>query len=181
MTEPRMSSRERKEWRLATGAPIESVKDLKDWSKANKKAIVEKGFTPKPPEEYPDSEVEKDIEAHRKERFSMEGAVDESEKLFPLDDKVVVEQDVEKDMTDGGIILPDQAKKKLTRGTVVAVGPGKRLSFKHGRETMAVSRGDRVIYSKYSGHEVEMGKKTLMVLSEGDILSVIASTNGKAH
>ncbi len=74
--------------------------------------------------------------------------------LKPLDDRVVVEPMEAEEMTAGGIVLPDTAKEKPQRGTVLAVGPGKLLdSGERGKLSVAV--GDEVIYGKYSGSEIE--------------------------
>ena len=73
-------------------------------------------------------------------------------KLRPLQDRVVVKRDRQDDKTVGGIIIPDNAKEKLTRGTVVAVGPGK---FTGGKvHATPVRVGQRVLFGKYSGTEL---------------------------
>ena len=71
-------------------------------------------------------------------------------KLRPLDDRVVVEPVEAEEMTAGGIVLPDTAKEKPQRGTVVAVGPGKLLDSGE-RGELSVAVGDEVIYGKYAG------------------------------
>ncbi len=76
-------------------------------------------------------------------------------KIRPLDDRVVVEPVEAEERTAGGIVLPDTAKEKPQRGTVVSVGPGKLLdSGKRGELSVAV--GDEVIYGKYSGTDIEV-------------------------
>jgi chaperonin GroES len=93
-------------------------------------------------------------------------------KINPLDDRVVVEQAQAEEMTAGGIVLPENAKEKPTRGKVVAVGPGKLLeSGKRG--PLSVKVGDEVFYGKYSGTEVDVGEKNYTVLREMDVLAVI--------
>ncbi len=93
-------------------------------------------------------------------------------KIKPLDDRVVVEQHEAEEMTAGGIVLPEQAKEKPTRGTVVAVGPGKLLdSGSRGRP--CVSTGDKVFYAKYAGVEVEISGKKYTIIKETDVLAVI--------
>lgn len=93
-------------------------------------------------------------------------------KMRPLDDRVVVEQHKAEDKTSGGIVLPEQAKEKPTRGTVVAVGPGKLLDSGH-RGQMCVKVGDDVFYGKYAGNEVDIEGKKYTVLRESDLLAVV--------
>jgi len=94
-------------------------------------------------------------------------------KLKPLADRVIVEPlDDEADTSPGGIIIPDTAKEKPQKGTIVAVGPG-RTSDDGKSVKMEVKSGDRVVYSKYAGSEyVEDGIEYLIV-RESDILAVI--------
>lgn len=73
-------------------------------------------------------------------------------KLKPLQDRVLVKRDTQDEKTKGGIIVPDNAKKPLTRGTVIAVGPGKMVSGKFVEITLKV--GQRVLFGKYSGTEL---------------------------
>lgn len=92
--------------------------------------------------------------------------------LRPLDDRVVVKQGEAEERTAGGIVLPDTAKEKPQRGTVVATGPGKLLdSGKRG--DLSVRVGDEVFYAKYSGSDVEIGTDKYVILRETDILAVI--------
>ena len=75
-------------------------------------------------------------------------------------------------MTSGGIVLPDLAREKQTRGHVIAVGPGKLLdSGKRGE--LNVSVGDEVFYGKYSGTEVQLDGDDFVILRESDILAVV--------
>ncbi len=92
--------------------------------------------------------------------------------ITPLDDRIVVEQHEAEDRTAGGIVLPDNAKERPTRGTVLAVGPGKMLESGN-RAPMAVRMGDEVFYGKYSGTEVTLSGKKYTVLRENDVLAVI--------
>jgi chaperonin GroES len=92
--------------------------------------------------------------------------------LRPLDDRVVVEPKEAEEVTAGGIVLPDTAKEKPQRGTVVAVGPGKLLDS-GDRGTLSVSVGDEVIYGKYSGSEVEIDGREVKILRETDILAKV--------
>jgi chaperonin GroES len=93
-------------------------------------------------------------------------------KLRPLDDRVVVEPVEAEEVTAGGIVLPDTAKVKPQRGTVVCVGPGKLLdSGERGR--LSVSVGDEVIYGKYSGTEIDVDGNEVKILRESDILAKV--------
>jgi len=93
-------------------------------------------------------------------------------KITPLDDRIVVEQHEAEDKTAGGIVLPQQAKEKPTRGTVLAAGPGKMLDSGN-RGKMSVRVGDEVFYGKYSGTEVDLGGKKYTVLRESDVLAIV--------
>jgi len=92
--------------------------------------------------------------------------------LRPLDDRLVVEPNEAEDVTAGGIVLPDSAKEKPQRGTVVAVGPGKLLDSGE-RGTLSVAVGDEVIYGKYSGTEIEVNGVDVKILRESDVLAKI--------
>jgi chaperonin GroES len=93
-------------------------------------------------------------------------------KLRPLDDRVVVEPQEAEERTSGGIVLPDTAKEKPQRGTIVAVGPGKLLDSGE-RGKLSVGVGDVVIYGKYSGTDIEVSGKDVKILREGDILAKV--------
>lgn len=93
-------------------------------------------------------------------------------KIRPLDDRVVVQPSEAEEKTAGGIVLPDTAKEKPQRGTVIAVGPGKLLdNGKRGELSVAV--GDEVIYGKYSGTEIEIDGEEVKILRESDILAKV--------
>ena len=89
--------------------------------------------------------------------------------LKPLADLVLVEVDVEESKTAGGILLPDTAQKKSQKGTVIAIGSGKVLDNGE-RLPFEVAVGDRVLFAKYSGVDIEEGGKKFLLLSERDIL-----------
>ena len=92
-------------------------------------------------------------------------------KLVPLFDKVVLKQLVAKETTASGIVLPGAAKEKPQQAEVIAVGPGGVVD---GKEvTMQVKAGDKVIYSKYSGTEVELEKEKYVIVKQSDILAVV--------
>jgi len=93
-------------------------------------------------------------------------------RVRPLDDRVVVEQLEAEEKTSGGILLPDTAKQKPQRGRVLAIGPGK-LRDTGERAAMAVSKGDEVIYGRYSGSDVEVDGKEVKILRESDILAKV--------
>jgi chaperonin GroES len=93
-----------------------------------------------------------------------------SSRLRPLDDRVVVEPMEAEERTAGGILLPDAAREKPQRGTVIAIGPGKLLDS-GSRGNLSVSIGDVVIYGKYSGTEIEVNGKDVKILRESDILA----------
>ena len=94
-------------------------------------------------------------------------------KLVPLFDKVVLKPLVAEETTKSGIVLPGQAKEKPQQAEVIAVGPGGLVD---GKEvTMQVKVGDKVIFSKYSGTEIETGEdeEKYVIVKQNDILAVI--------
>ena len=93
-------------------------------------------------------------------------------KIKPLADKVLVKpDDVSEEKTTGGIIIPDTAKEKPQKGEVVAVGPGRK--DENGKAiAMDVKTGDKVLYSKYGGTELEYDGDSYLIMSEQDILAV---------
>lgn len=93
-------------------------------------------------------------------------------KLKPLGGRVIVEPIEQEEMTAGGIILPETAKEKPQEGKVLAAGPGER-DEDGKRIAMEVSVGDRVLYAKYSGTEIKMDGKKVLILREADILAVV--------
>lgn len=92
--------------------------------------------------------------------------------IKPLDDRIVVEQHEAEERTAGGIVLPDNAKEKPTRGKVLAVGPGKLLDSGN-RGPLSVRVGDDVFYGKYSGTEVTVTGKKYTVIRESDVLAIL--------
>lgn len=92
-------------------------------------------------------------------------------KLVPLFDRVVLQQLAAEETTKSGIVLPGQAKEKPQQAEVIAVGPGGVVD---GKEiTMQVKVGDKVIYSKYSGTEVEIEDEKYTVVKQNDILAIL--------
>ncbi len=93
-------------------------------------------------------------------------------KFRPLGDRVVVEALEGEEKTAGGIIIPDTAKEKPMQGKVIAVGPGARGD--DGKVTpLDVKKGDKILYGKWSGTEVKLDGKTLLIMRESDIMGII--------
>lgn len=93
-------------------------------------------------------------------------------KLQPLQDRIIVEAAAQEEKSAGGILLPDTAKEKPLRGTVIAVGPGKTLD--NGKITpMDVKVGDTVLYGKYSGTEVTVSGEDYIILRLDDVLAIV--------
>jgi chaperonin GroES len=95
-----------------------------------------------------------------------------SKKLKPLNDKVVIEKAEPETKTEGGIYLPSSSQEKPLEGIIIATGPGP-LNEKNERQALQVKEGDRVLYSKYSGTEVKIEGRELLIMSEKDILAII--------
>lgn len=93
-------------------------------------------------------------------------------KLQPLGDRVVVEREDAETTTAGGIVLPDSAQDKPARGVIVSVGDGKLLDD-GTRSTLQVKKGDRVIFSSYSGENFKVGDDELLLMREDEILAII--------
>jgi len=87
--------------------------------------------------------------------------------ITPLHDRVIVKPAHAEEKTEGGIIIPDTAKEKHQRGTVVAAGPGKK------DEPMTVKAGDTVLYGKYSGTEISVEGNDYLIMRESDILAIV--------
>jgi chaperonin GroES len=87
--------------------------------------------------------------------------------IKPLADRVIVEPAQAEEKTAGGLIIPDTAKEKPQRGTVVAVGPGKK------DEPMTVKIDDQVLYAKYAGTEISYEGKNYLIMRESDIVAIV--------
>ncbi len=85
----------------------------------------------------------------------------------PLADRVLVEPSASEEKTSGGIIIPDTAKEKPQKGTIIAVGPGKK------NEEMVVKVGDSILYGKYAGTELTIDGIEYMIMKESDIYAVV--------
>ena len=92
-------------------------------------------------------------------------------KLVPLGDRVVLKQLEAEETTKSGIVLPGQAQEKPQQAEVIAVGPGGVVDGKEVK--MEVKTGDKVIYSKYAGTEVELDDEEYIIVKQNDILAVI--------
>ena len=93
-------------------------------------------------------------------------------KLKPLGDKVVVKRIEAETTTKGGIVLPDTAKEKPQRGTILAVGPGRQLDSGE-LATPTVKKGDQVIFSSFAGTEITVDGDEMLIMSTDDILAVL--------
>ncbi|MBO5461605.1 MAG: co-chaperone GroES [Tyzzerella sp.] len=92
-------------------------------------------------------------------------------RLVPLGDKIVLKQVVAEETTKSGIVLPGQAKEKPQEAEVIAVGPGGVID---GKEVvMQVKEGDKVIYSKYAGTDVELEGEKYIIVKQSEILAII--------
>jgi len=93
--------------------------------------------------------------------------------IRPLGDRIVVKPAEREEMTRSGIVLPDTAKEKPQRGTVIAAGKG-RKDDDGDRIEMDVKVGDEVLFAKYAGTEFRLEEEDLLILSEKDILAVVS-------
>jgi len=93
-------------------------------------------------------------------------------KIEPLSDRVVIKVQEAEEKTASGIILPDTAKEKPQMGLVVATGPGK-INESGSINKMTVSKGDKVLYGKYSGNEISFEGDELLIMRESDILAIL--------
>jgi len=99
-------------------------------------------------------------------------------KIRPLADRVLVRRIEEESKTAGGIIIPDTAKEKPTRGEVVSVGEGARDD--HGKLiTPSVKAGDIVLFTKWGGTEIKVDGEDLLIMKESDILAIVEGEKSK--
>jgi chaperonin GroES len=92
--------------------------------------------------------------------------------LTPLNDRVLVKRLDSEEKTAGGLYIPDTAKEKPSQGEVIAVGPGK-VADDGKRVSMAVKKGDKVLFNKYAGTEVKLDGVDHLVMREDDILAIV--------
>jgi chaperonin GroES len=93
-------------------------------------------------------------------------------KVRPLQDRVIVKRVEEEEVTKGGIIIPDTAKEKPIEGKVVAVGKGK-VTEDGKKLPLEVKKGDRVLFGKYAGTEIQIDGEESLIMREDDIVAVI--------
>lgn len=93
-------------------------------------------------------------------------------KLKPLGNRVVVEPLEQEEITAGGIVLPETAKEKPQKGIVLSVGPGER-DDDGDYIPLDVKEGDTVLFAKYSGTEIKVDGKKLLILRESDLLAIV--------
>ena len=92
--------------------------------------------------------------------------------LQPLGDRLVVQRDDSVETTAGGIVLPDSAKDKPSRGIVLSIGEGRML--KDGtRAPMQVKEGDRILFTSYGPEELKVGESEYLLMREEDVLAII--------
>jgi chaperonin GroES len=94
-------------------------------------------------------------------------ATSKKQTITPLHDRVIVKPAAAEEKTAGGIIIPDTAKEKPQRGTVIAAGTGKK------DEPVTVKAGDVVLYGKYAGTEISLNGEEVLIMRESDILAIV--------
>ncbi len=95
-----------------------------------------------------------------------------SAKLQPLGDRIVVEREASQDKTAGGIFLPESAKDKPVRGTVISVGNG-RILRDGTRSPLQLKPGDQVLFTTYGPDEIKIGEAEFLLMREDDVLAVV--------
>src|SRR5215217_6779774 len=93
----------------------------------------------------------------------------------PLHDRILVKRLEEGEQQVGGIIIPDSAKEKPQRGTVVAIGSGK-INDEGARVALDLKAGDAILFGKYSGHEVKLDGVDYLIMKEDDVLAALETT-----
>jgi len=93
-------------------------------------------------------------------------------KIKPLYDRVIVSRIEEQDTTKGGIIIPDTAKEKPAEGKITAVGDGKTLENGE-KQALIVKVGDRVLFGKYAGTEINIDGEEQLIMREDDIIAIV--------
>jgi chaperonin GroES len=101
----------------------------------------------------------------------MEGEVEM--KVKPLHDRVIVKRIEEEETTKGGIIIPDTAKEKPIEGKVLAVGSGKIMD-NGKKQPLEVKKGDRVLFGKYAGTEIQIEGEEHLIMREDDIIAIVS-------
>ena len=93
--------------------------------------------------------------------------------IQPLHDRVIVKRVEEEEKTKGGIIIPDTAKEKPQEGLVIAVGSGRIEEEGNKKVPLEVKKGDRVLFSKYAGTEINIDGEEHLIMKEEDIIALI--------
>jgi chaperonin GroES len=93
-------------------------------------------------------------------------------KFKPLRDRVLVKFSTEEEKTAGGLFIPDSAKEKPQRGTIIAIGSGK-ITDDGKRQSMDVKVGDTVLFDKYSGSKIRIDDEDYLIIREEDILGIV--------
>ncbi len=93
-------------------------------------------------------------------------------KLRPLSDHVIAKPVEEEEVKKGGVIIPETAKEKPSKAEVIAVGPGKTLEDGK-KKPIDLKEGDKIVYTKYGGHDIKIEEEEYMILSEEDVLAVV--------
>ncbi|MDB5057307.1 MAG: chaperonin GroES [Chloroflexi bacterium] len=99
-------------------------------------------------------------------------ATESKVQIRPLADRVVIKPANKEEVSAAGVILPDTAKEKPQKGTIVAVGPG-RILDNGSRQAPEVTEGQTVLYAKYAGTEVKFEGEEYLILSEKDVLAIV--------
>lgn len=92
--------------------------------------------------------------------------------IRPLHDRILARRIESQEKTKGGIIIPDSAKEKPLEGEVISVGPGRTMDDGSVRE-LAVKKGDKILFGKYSGTEVKIDGEEMVILREDDVLAIV--------
>lgn len=92
--------------------------------------------------------------------------------IRPLGDKVLIKRVEAEEMTAGGIVLPEAAKEKPKRGTVLSLGDGKLLDSGERKE-LQVKQGDTVLFTSYAGTEIKVDGQEMIIMDESDILAIV--------
>ena len=95
-------------------------------------------------------------------------------KIRPFHDRILVERLEEKESVRGGIIIPDTAKEKPQEGKVIAVGTG-TVTDEGKNRPLAVKEGDRILFGKYSGSEVQLDGEDYLIMKEEDVLGILGA------
>ncbi|MEW6001114.1 MAG: co-chaperone GroES [Nitrospirota bacterium] len=95
-------------------------------------------------------------------------------KFRPLKDRVLVKYSTEEEKTTGGLFIPDTAKEKPQKGTVMAIGPG-RVTDDGKLQPVEVKVGDTVLFDKYSGSKIRIDEEEYLIIKEDDILGIVES------